>query len=212
VNLAGFLVAGLVALLVPGPDFALVVRTTVTRGRAHGIGAAFGIGGGLLVHALLALVGLSALIVASPVAYDVVRGLGAGYLIFLGVLALRDAVARRDPAVLVDGEPVEPHATFGPGRSVRQGFLTNLLNAKAVLFFVAFLPLFAGTGPGTAVRIFVLGVLQAVLAVAYFSVITFGVHAARRFMERRRTRQVLDLVTGLVFCGFGVELLWALTR
>ena len=211
-NLAGFFVAGVVALAIPGPDFALVVRTTVARGRAHGVAAAFGIGGGLLVHALLALVGLSAVIYASEVAYDVVRGIGAAYLIFLGVLAFRDAFAQRDPATLVDGEPVEPHATFGPGRSVRQGFLTNLLNAKAILFFVAFLPLFAGTGPGTARRIFILGVLQAVLAVGYFTLITLGVHAARRTMERRRTRQVIDVVTGLVFCGFGVELLWALLR
>jgi threonine/homoserine/homoserine lactone efflux protein len=211
-NLLGWFIAGSVALIVPGPDFALVVRSTIVHGRRHGFASAIGIGAGLLAHASFALVGLSALIVASNVAYNVVRGLGAAYLIFLGALAWRDAFVANDPATLIDDEPVEPHATFGPGRSVRRGFLTNLLNAKAVLFFVAFLPQFAGTGPGTPRRIFILGCLQALLAVVYFSGITLGVHTARRFMERRRTRRALDVLTGVVFCGFGLELLWELVR
>ncbi|MFZ4516355.1 MAG: LysE family translocator [Acidimicrobiia bacterium] len=209
-NLLGFVVAGVVALLIPGPDFALVVHSTLTRGRRHGIAATFGIAGGLLVHATLALVGLSAIIYASSVAYTTVRIAGAAYLTFLGVLALRDAFVRRDPAHTSDDTPVEPHAAFGPGRSLRKGLLTNLLNAKAILFFVAFLPQFAGSGPGTPQRIFVLGVLQAAMAIVYFSSITLGVHAAQTWMQRRRTRQILDVITGLVFCAFGIEVIWAL--
>jgi threonine/homoserine/homoserine lactone efflux protein len=142
--LLGFaLVAGLLTI-VPGLDTALVLRSVVTRGRAHAVATAAGIQVGVLVWGMAAAAGASALLAVSQVAFDVVRLAGAGYLAVLGVTLVVQAVRRRV------GEVVPPPASRGGlARSVAMGAATNLLNPKVGVFYLATIPQFlpAGASP-----------------------------------------------------------------
>ncbi|MGB3258769.1 MAG: LysE family translocator [Ornithinimicrobium sp.] len=138
-----FALALLVALAVPGPDLVLVVHSA-TRGVREGAWTAAGIVTGLMVHALLAVVGATALLVSSPAALSVVQLLGAGVLLWMGGGMLRVGL-RRQSADLVD-----PHVPTRVGYA--RGFLTNAANPKALLFFAAVLPQFIGRGDGAEIR------------------------------------------------------------
>jgi threonine/homoserine/homoserine lactone efflux protein len=140
-SLALFIVAGLALNLTPGPDMLYVAARGASEGRAAGIASALGIGAGTLVHIALVAAGLAALLAAVPVAYLALRLGGAAYLIYLGVRAL---LARP----LTAAAPLEPASL---GAIFRQGVITNVLNPKVALFFLAFLPQFVDTSRGNPV-------------------------------------------------------------
>src|SRR5262245_46313983 len=128
-------VAGLLTI-VPGPDVALVVRTSLARGRSHGVAAGAGICTGLLVWAVASALGVTALVTASDVAYRALRVAGGAYLVWLGIAALRSRGSADAPSV-------------GPAhhaRSFRRGLLNNLLNPKIGVFYLTVLPSFLVDG------------------------------------------------------------------
>jgi threonine/homoserine/homoserine lactone efflux protein len=137
-DLALFVVSGLLLNITPGPDTLYILGRTASQGWRGGAIAALGIGAGLVVHTCAAAVGLSALLAASATAFTVLKWIGAAYLVYVGLSLLR---AR--PAI---HQPLPPP----PGVRLRtvflQGFLTNVLNPKVALFFLAFLPQFVGAG------------------------------------------------------------------
>jgi threonine/homoserine/homoserine lactone efflux protein len=146
-----FVVAGLVLNFTPGPDLLYIVARSLGQGWRAGAASAFGISAGCLVHTAAAALGISVLLRASPLAYDVLRLAGAAYLIFLGVQALR----RHAPAAVVAAlPPVSLRRVFW------QGFITNVLNPKVALFFLAFLPQFADPARGSfALQVLALGLI-----------------------------------------------------
>ena len=198
-TLALFLAAGLALNLTPGPDMLYVATRGSAEGRAAGVASALGIAAGCLVHVAALALGLSALLKAVPLAYDAVRWAGAAYLVWLGLRALVR------PAPLALGGALAPRrlaAVF------RQGVVTNVLNPKVALFFLAFLPQFVDPARGSAARqIVVLGLLFNVtgtlvnLGVAYLA---SGATAWLRAHERRTA--LAQRLTGLVFVGLGVRL------
>jgi threonine/homoserine/homoserine lactone efflux protein len=135
-DLALFIVSGLLLNITPGPDTLYILGRTASQGWRGGAIAALGIGAGLVVHTCAAAIGLSALLAASATAFTVLKWIGAAYLVYVGFSLLR---AR--PAI---------HQTMPPGVALRtvflQGFLTNVLNPKVALFFLAFLPQFVDPG------------------------------------------------------------------
>ena len=136
-----FVVAGLLLNLTPGADLLYVAGNTATGGRRAGMLAALGIGAGCLVHVTLAALGLSALLAASDLAFTLVKWVGAAYLVWMGVGMLRSRGGTTEAAV------VDPRRVFW------RGMLTNALNPKVALFFLAFLPQFIapqGTHPALA--------------------------------------------------------------
>ena len=147
--------AGLALNLTPGPDMLYVAARGAAEGRRAGVVSALGIGAGTLVHITALALGLSALLAAVPLAYDAVRYAGAAYLVYLGVRAL---LARREEGASVADAPssgagarraTEPPP---PGRLAalfRQGVVTNVLNPKVALFFLAFLPQFVDPARGS---------------------------------------------------------------
>jgi threonine/homoserine/homoserine lactone efflux protein len=141
--LALFVAAGLLLNFTPGPDMLYVLGNSVGRGRRAGVVSALGIGGGTLVHTLAAALGLSALLASSPLAYDVLRYAGAAYLIYLGVRTLLSRGTALTAAAKTGAVPL--FALF------RQGVLTNVLNPKVALFFLAFLPQFVDPSRGGVV-------------------------------------------------------------
>jgi threonine/homoserine/homoserine lactone efflux protein len=195
-RLALFVGAALLLLVVPGPSVLYIVTQSVSHGRRAGIVSVAGITTGTLVHIAAATVGLSALLVSSALAFDVVKYLGAAYLIAVG---LRRLVGwERDPDPLAR----DPRDL---GRLYRQGIVVNTLNPKTALFFLAFLPQFVDPGRGTPwLQILVLGLLFA--ALGFFSDGTWALIAGtlgERLRRSRRFPAVQRYVSGSVFVGLG---------
>ena len=152
-----FALAAGVLVIIPGPNHIYIVTRSIAQGRRVGLASAFGVETGTLVHITAAAVGLSAVIASSAVAFNVVRYLGAAYLVFLGLRALL-----RD-----HGAQVEDGATrIGSARRAYvDGILVNVLNPKVALFFLAFLPQFVDPSRGaTVTQILVLGLVVFVIA------------------------------------------------
>ncbi|MET8028991.1 LysE family translocator [Streptomyces avermitilis] len=216
VDLVGFLGVVLVAYVVPGPDFLVVVRSA-TEHPAKGRAAALGAQAGLCVHMLAAAVGLSLIAARSPAVYDAIKLLGAAYLVYLGVRAVlaarraaRERAAGREAAGGVeDGTdprtPEEEAPAHGRWRSgFTQGFLTNVLNPKAALFFLSILPQFVHGGGSTSRQIFFLGTLDIVIGVAYWFALVAVAARLRAFLARPKVRHRWELTTGWLFIAIGI--------
>jgi threonine/homoserine/homoserine lactone efflux protein len=195
-RLALFVGAALLLLVVPGPSVLYIVTQSVSHGRRAGIASVAGITTGTLVHIAAATVGLSALLASSAVAFDVVKYLGAAYLIVIGVRRL---------AGLERGKDERARGTRNLGRLYRQGIVVNTLNPKTALFFLAFLPQFVDPSRGVAwVQILLLGLLFATLG--FLSDGTWALVAGTlgdRLRRSRRFPAVQRYVSGSVFVGLG---------
>src|SRR5580698_7805455 len=134
-----FVISGLLLSVTPGPDTLYIVGRSSTQGTRAGAVAALGIGTGALVHICAAALGLSALLAASAAAFTVVKIIGAAYLIYVGISLIRSRVSS-------DATPGAPDSRRASMRGIfLQGFLTNVLNPKVALFFLAFLPQFVAS-------------------------------------------------------------------
>ncbi len=146
-----FLSASLSLNLTPGPDMVYVLSRSLSQGRMAGIACSLGVAAGCLVHTFAVAFGLATLLKAVPILYDAVRLIGAGYLIYLG---LRLVTKRSVGAAAQDGS-----AFTSSWRLFGQGFLTNLLNPKVALFFLAFLPQFVNENGSMVAQILFLGIV-----------------------------------------------------
>jgi threonine/homoserine/homoserine lactone efflux protein len=194
-----FLVTTLVAMISPGPDMLFVLGCGMRGGPRAGLLATAGVATSEVVHITLAAAGLSAFFAAAPAAFTALRLAGAGYLLYLGVQAIRHRGEERFE--VSDG-------TISGRRAYLRGLLTNLVNPKMVTFTIAFLPQFVDPRLGRVWLQFL--VLGAVFIVLEFLVDgTVGVLAGRigSWLGRRdNARRKLDVATGGVFIGLGVRL------
>ena len=196
-----FLAFAVALVLVPGPDVAVTTRNTLAGGRTRGAWTAVGITSSNAVQGLAAAAGLGALVVRSQPLFEVIRWAGVAYLAYLGVQALRSAVAGRYPA---------DELTAGTGTAQRlagwrQGFLSNITNPKVLVFYLAVLPQFLTPDSGVPTLV-LLALTHAVLGLLYLLLLVAGMHRARAVLGRRSVRRALDAVTGTVLLGFGVRL------
>jgi len=197
-----FVATGLLLNITPGADLALIGARSAAQGFRCGAAAALGVGAGCFVHVAAAALGLSALIASSGAAFTVLRWLGAAYLVWLGIGLLRASGAAVSTAA------AEPAVTWR--RSFAQGFLTNALNPKVALFFLAFLPQFIdAAAPHKALAFVALGAVFAVngtlVNVAFAALIARlrGALGAQPAVGRWLGRGV-----GAVFIALGVRLAW----
>ncbi|GGP03732.1 LysE family translocator [Nonomuraea glycinis] len=194
-----FVVTTLVMIMIPGPDAALIMRSSLAHGRMAGLLTMLGGLLGLSVHAAAAAIGLSALLVASPAAFTVVRALGVCYLLWLGVHALLAGPAKADrPPVAAPGGSALGH--------VRRGLLSNLLNPKVLLLFVTWLPQFLpahGDALGSAL---LLSAIVALLYALWFSLYNLIVDRAGTLLRTPRIRARIERVTGVLLVGFALRL------
>ncbi|MEV4619962.1 LysE family translocator [Asanoa sp. NPDC049573] len=201
-----FALAALVLIMIPGPDQALMTRSTLVGGRVAGLLTMAGGVLGLAVHATAAAVGLSALLLASATAFTVLKIVGAAYLLWVGLQTLR-AAARSAPA-----ETRTEGVRLRPLTAVRQGFLSNALNPKVALFFVTFLPQFLSTADSaTATRLhaLLLSGVFALLYLAWFGLYVTAVNGLGRFLRRPRVKAGIERVTGVLLVAFAVRLVTA---
>jgi threonine/homoserine/homoserine lactone efflux protein len=197
---ATFAVVALALTLTPGLDSALVLRSALTKGRREAAATGAGIIAGLFVWGAAAAVGVSALLTASRLAYDVLRFAGAAYLVWFGLRLLVRAV--RGP---VDGPP-DGLVQASPWRAARQGLTTNLLNPKVGVFYVALLPQFIPPHDNPLAVGLLLAGEHGLITVVWFAVLIGLASVLGRWLRRPSTVQAIDGVTGTALLGFGLEL------
>jgi threonine/homoserine/homoserine lactone efflux protein len=195
-----FLAFAVVLVLIPGPDFAVVTRNTLTGGRRRGWWSAAGVASSNAVQGTAAAAGLGAVIVHVEPLFQAIKWAGIAYLVYLGVQAFRSA--RR-------GEYAALEATRTSGaeaaRGWRQGFLSNITNPKVLVFYLAVLPQFLGPQASIA-ALLLFAYSHAALSLTYLSVLVTGLARARQWLARRRVRRALDAATGTALLGFGARL------
>jgi threonine/homoserine/homoserine lactone efflux protein len=206
-TLAQFAVASVILAITPGPDMTLFVSRTLSQGRAAGLASMFGALSGTLVHTTLVVVGISALIVASPVAFLVLKFCGAAYLIYLAWQAITKGSA-------FSPEKKKAAAKVTLLRSWSLGFGVNLLNPKVILFFMTFLPQFVSAhDPHAPGKLFFLGLLFVAISIP---VTTPMVLAAEQFASvmkaSPRATRVVDYLFAGVFSAFALKIVTAQAR
>ncbi len=193
-----FLFAAVVLAVTPGPGIAYVVARTVAGGRPEGLASCFGTGIGGMFHVLAAALGLSLIVAQSAVAFDVVKYVGAAYLIYLGIRLL----LRKDQPF-----PVEPLASRGVRRALFEGIVVEALNVKTALFFLAFLPQFVSPVEPVVPQLVLLGSVCVALNTL---VDVMAVFAADRLLTSDAARtaraRLLTRVSGVTMLGLGAYL------
>ena len=194
-DLALFIIAGLLLNITPGPDTLYILGRSASQGWRGGMVAAFGIAAGLLVHTFAAAIGLSALLAASATAFTVVKWIGAAYLIYVGITLMLTRPAS------VDATPLREAAL----RTVfMQGFLTNVLNVKVALFFLAFLPQFVDPAAASKPLAFLfLGLVFIFNGTLWNLLVAWS---ASRLMTSGRVALWLNRVVGAIFVYTGIRL------
>jgi threonine/homoserine/homoserine lactone efflux protein len=196
-----FMTAALLVNLTPGPDMLFVIGNSAANGKRAGVMASLGIGAGCVLHTVLAAVGLSALLAASALAFEVVKWVGAAYLVWVGLQMMRRR-PRTEPGAA---------AVADPRKVFWQGALTNALNPKVALFFLAFLPQFISPGESGQVAAFLLlGTIFNLGGTLINVAMSVMAGVVREQMSQSasagRIGAWLQRAVGAVFVGLGVKL------
>lgn len=196
-TLAVFTLAAFALIVVPGPAVVYVLTQSVAHGRRAGLTSVAGIAAGALVHVVAAAIGLSSLLVSSAIAFNVVKYLGAAYLVYLGV---RRLLGRDGSIAFVDAPPKPLRRLF------RDGFVVEVLNPKVALFFLAFLPQFVEPGLGRVwLQIVVLGAIFIAVGVVSDGMYALLGGTFGGILKRSRAYlRVERYVSGAVFVALGV--------
>ena len=200
-DLALFIISGLLLNMAPGPDSLLIMARSATQGWRAGSAAALGIGAGTCVHIVAAALGMSALLATSATAFMVVKLVGAAYLLYIGISML---LAKRDEAA----KPASSLPALPYGRIFAQGFLTNVLNPKVALFFMAFVPQFISPdAEHKALAFLLLGAIFNLNGMLWCHLLALSsAFAQQRLQVGRRVGLWLERCTGGLFTLLGVKL------
>jgi RhtB (resistance to homoserine/threonine) family protein len=191
--------------ITPGADTMLVMRSVLARGQRAGIFTALGICSGLFIHATVSALGLSLILVRSAAAFEIVKLAGAGYLLWIGAQSIWRVLRARDEAAAgADRRPVP--STRSAARSFLEGLLTNLLNPKVAIFYLAFLPQFIRPGAATLSASMLLATIHCALGLLWLSLLTVFLNRLRALLTRAQIQRRLEALTGLILIGFGLRL------
>jgi RhtB (resistance to homoserine/threonine) family protein len=198
-QLIAFTFAAVLLIVTPGLDTALILRTTASDGPRRALMAGIGIALGCLGWGLMVAVGLGAVLNASQLAYDILRWVGAAYLVYLGLKMLRSPRHGYTDAI-------SDRQTTSAGKWLVRGFLTNILNPKMGVFYVSFLPQFLPSTTDVLAGTVLLATIHAVLGITWFAVLIVATRPISRALRDGRIVTWLDRITGGVFVVFGVRL------
>jgi threonine/homoserine/homoserine lactone efflux protein len=197
-SLLTFLFAALVLAVTPGPGIAYVVARTVAGGRSEGLASCLGTGIGGMLHVLAAALGLSLVVAQSALAFNLVKYLGAAYLIYLGIRLLM----RRDHNLAI-----KPVAAQGVRRALFEGVVVEALNVKTALFFLAFLPQFVAPGEPLVPQLVLLGSICVALNTLVDVVAVFAADRLLASDTARAARaRLLTRISGATMLGLGAYL------
>jgi threonine/homoserine/homoserine lactone efflux protein len=191
-SVGAFAIFAAVLAITPGLDTMLVLRTTALGGRRAGLSAVVGIALGCLVWAVASALGVTAVLAASRLAFEVLRWAGVVYLCYLGVRAL------------LRKSTVEPAAASSGG--IRTGLTTNLLNPKVGVFYLSVMPQFLPAGLPVLAGSLLLGAIHIGLGAVWLTLLVLVSHRAAGLLKRPTVRRRLEQLSGVVFLGFGLRL------
>jgi len=197
-DLFTFFLLSLFVVMSPGIDTALITKRTIADGQSSGYKMALGITSGSLVHTLAAAFGLSAILMQSAVAFEIVKYLGAIYLIYLGVSSF---INRKN-----DAKEDSKHNIKMKQSAFMQGLLSNVLNPKVAMFFLTFLPQFVTEGSNVTIQLIMMGCIYTILSITWFFVYVFFINYLREWLMSAKVQNFLDKATGIVLIGFGLKL------
>jgi len=193
-------VAALLTIL-PGADMALVTRNVLAVGRRRAMLTIAGICAGCIIHATASALGLSAILATSATAFNVVKTLGAGYLIWIGIQSIREA---GKPTAVTSGDSAR-RARLGP---FLQGFLTNILNPKVAVFYLTFLPQFISPGEPVLRRSLLLASIHIAMGFVWLTAYAWFIDRLGAVLTRPRVKAWLERVTGGLLIALGARLAW----
>lgn len=197
-SLIPFLVAALVLAITPGPGIAYVVARTVAGGRSEGLASCFGTGLGGLLHVLAAALGVSLIIAQSALAFNLLKYVGAVYLVYLGLRML----LRKEQSITVDAV-----ASQGARRALVEGIAVEALNVKTALFFLAFLPQFVSSSEPLVQQLVLLGCICVALNTFVDVLAVFAAHRLLKSGVARAARaRLMTRVSGVTMLGLGAFL------
>ena len=191
-SVGAFAIFAAVLAITPGLDTMLVLRTSALGGRRAGLSAVVGIALGCLVWAVASALGVTAVLAASRLAFEVLRWAGVVYLCYLGVRAL------------LRKSTVEPAAASSGG--IRTGLTTNLLNPKVGVFYLSVMPQFLPAGLPVLAGSLLLGAIHIGLGAVWLTLLVLVSHRAAGLLKRPTVRRRLEQLSGMVFLGFGLRL------
>ena len=203
VHLTAFIGVATLLIVTPGPDTALVTKNALLYGRRPAIGTSFGVTTGLLIWTIASALGVAAIVHASEALFTAMKLIGGAYLIWLGIQALRAAGREKE----TDGV-----AATGGGRGLdgrrgfRQGLINDLANPKIAAFFTSLLPQFIDPGQPVLMPFLILGLLFAVMTLAWLVAFALMASKAGGLLTRPRVKAGLDRLTGVVLIGLGLRL------
>lgn len=210
-NYLGFIVAAILLNLTPGTDSIYIITRSISHGTKAGFYSVLGITSGTLVHTLLASLGLSVLLAKSPMAFMLVKYIGAGYLCYLG---LKMIMSKKEP-LIANSLPAEKNG-ITPKQSnnwqiYKQGMLTNVLNPKVALFFLAFFPQFVDPNYAYGMLSFlILGLTFASTSLVWCLCLALLASVLSKSLRGNPSFEtILNKISGTVFVGMGVKLMTA---
>lgn len=209
-NVLLYIPAAVLIVLMPGPDFAVITKTALMRGRTAGVICSAGVACGLLVHTTLAALGISAVVAHSVTLFTVLKWVGAAYLFWLGIQAIRASFSGKN-ALACENLDLEPARGRGLAKSWFQGFFCNVLNPKAVIFFLTFLPQFMDPNALLTPQFIILGLILMGISLVWFSLLAVILGRIRAIFQSLRFQQWLNRVAGGIFLIFGLKLVTAET-
>lgn len=204
VHLWAFLGIATLVIVMPGPDTAVVTKNALLHGRRSALATALGVNTGLLMWTVCAALGVAAVVRASAVAFTVLKLVGAAYLIYLGVLALRAASRHARGDAAAGNAPA--HDGVGALSGYRQGLLSNLANPKIAVFFTSLLPQFVASREAVFSPSLLLGSMFVLITLVWLCGYAIVAAKASALLSRPRVRAALDRVTGVVLVGLGIRL------
>ncbi len=200
-SLLTFFIAITLLTMTPGIDTMIILRNTVRGGAKDGLTSSLGICSGLFIHALLSAVGISAILLYSATAFTVLKVIGAIYLIWLGLTNLK--------AFWDSSKQKEIKSTKQPFiflRSFQEGFMSNVLNPKTVVFYMAFLPQFISPEHSALTQSMILAGFHFIIATIWQGILIYTICSANIFITKPSVRKTLDLVSGIIMIALGIKL------
>ncbi|QXO18783.1 LysE family translocator [Vibrio ostreae] len=202
-NIEAFLIAITILTLTPGLDTALVIRNTSRAGMVDGCVTSLGICAGLFVHATFSAIGISAILTQSAELFHIMKMIGAAYLIWLGISSLR--------TLLKTGQGMNvatlSHTELSVKRSLREGFLSNVLNPKTAVFYLAFLPQFINPEYSPLLQSLLMAAIHFVIAMVWQCGLAGALSSAKNLLKNTSFMRWMEGTTGLVLVALGVKLL-----
>jgi len=201
-SLSTYLIAITLLTITPGVDTMLIIRNTARSGWRDGAVSSLGICSGLFMHAIISAVGISMILLKASWAFSAIKLVGAGYLVWLGGSSLRKVLKQGSFEILNGGTSVD---TFLVRRSLREGFLSNVLNPKTAIFYMAFLPQFINPAQSALMQSLFLAGLHFIIAMVWQCLLALMIKQLKVWLQHPRVSQVFDGVTGTVLIALGMR-------